>query len=313
MQRLMQRLPRRLGSADPKRRAGPLLSALLGGLALAAPHAVIADVAIDRTVEMPADGLVFVENVAGTVEFVAWDRPEVQVRGEAGDTVEEVEISSTSKGVQVRVINRKGGHQIDGTDLYFRIPETASVEAETVSADISVSGSRGDAVILRTVSGDLQVEASPRRAELASVSGDVEFEGDADRSSIETVSGEIVIVGAAGEVSANTVSGDVSLEGGEVSLGRFEAVSGDLILSLSLADAGRLTCDSMSGDVNLSLPASQQGEFTAQSFSGNIRTDFGKTARVSHGPGVVLEHREGDNGARIRLESFSGDISIRRR
>jgi len=69
----------------------------------------------------------------------------------------------------------------------------------------------------------------------------------------------------------------------------------------------------MSGDVNLSLPSSQQAEFTAQSFSGNIRTDFGKSARVSHGPGVVLEHRQGDNGARIRLESFSGDISIRSR
>jgi DUF4097 and DUF4098 domain-containing protein YvlB len=286
---------------------------LLGMLLGVAPLALSAEVEIDRALEMPADGLVAVENVAGKVEFIAWDRAEVQVRGEAGDTVEEVEISSTSQGVQVRVVNRKGERRIDGTDLYLRIPEGASVEAETVSADISVSGSRGDAVILRTVSGDLQVDASPRRAELASVSGDVEFDGEVARSSIETVSGEIVIVGAMGEVTASTVSGDVSLEGGEVSLGRFEAVSGDLILSLSLADAGRLTCDSMSGDVNLSLPASQQAEFTAQSFSGSIHTDFGKSARVSHGPGVVLEHREGDNGARIRLESFSGDISIRRR
>lgn len=310
---VMQRAPQRPGSVDPKRRARPLLAALLGGLALAVPHALIADVEIDRTLEMPADGLVSVENVAGKVEFIAWGRAEVQVQGEAGDTVEEVEISSTSKGVQVRVINRKGGRQIDGTDLYFRIPESASVEAETVSADISVSGSRGGTVSLRTVSGDLQVDASPGRVELASVSGDVEFKGDVARSSVETVSGEIVIVGAAGEVSASTVSGHVSLEGGEVSLGRFEAVSGDLILSLSLADAGRLTCDSMSGDVNLSLPSSQQAEFTAQSFSGDIRTDFGKSARVSQGPGVVLEHRQGDNGARIRLESFSGDISIRSR
>jgi DUF4097 and DUF4098 domain-containing protein YvlB len=310
-QRELQREPQSEPQNELKRRARPLWAALISTLALAVPHAVSADVEIDRTLEMPADGLVFVENVAGTVEFIAWDRPEVQIRGEAGDTVEEVEISSTSKGVQVRVINHKGGHRIDGTELYLRIPASASVEAETVSADISVGGSRGDTVILRTVSGDLQVEASPKRIELASVSGDVEFEGDVARSSIETVSGEIVIVGAAGEVSASTVSGDVSLEGGEVSLGRFEAVSGNLILSLSLADAGRLACDSMSGDVNLSLPSTQQAEFTAQSFSGSIRTDFGKSARVSHGPGVVLEHREGDNGAKIRLESFSGDISIR--
>ena len=69
----------------------------------------------------------------------------------------------------------------------------------------------------------------------------------------------------------------------------------------------------MSGDVKLSLPTSQQAEFTAQSFSGDIHTDFGDSARVSKGPGVVLEHRTGENGAKIRLESFSGDISIRSR
>jgi DUF4097 and DUF4098 domain-containing protein YvlB len=68
----------------------------------------------------------------------------------------------------------------------------------------------------------------------------------------------------------------------------------------------------MSGDIKLSLPGSQQAEFSVQSYSGSIHSDFGESARVSRGPGVVLEHREGDGGAKIRLESFSGDISIRR-
>ena len=289
------------------------LPALFGMLALCAPVAAVHADEIDQTLGMPADGLVAVENVAGTVELVTWDRAEVQVRGEAARSVEEVEISATASGVRVRVINRKGERRVDGTDLQLRVPEAASVDVETVSADITLRGSRGESVTLRTVSGDLQVEAAPQRIDLHSVSGDVEFEGPAARSSFETVSGEIVIVGASGEISANTVSGDVTLEAGEVGQGRFEAVSGDLILSLALADGGRLSCDSMSGDVKLSLPTSQQAEFTAQSFSGSIHTDFGKSTQVSKGPGVVLEHRVGENGAKIRLESFSGDISIRSR
>lgn len=294
---------------------GPVLRLLVlpGMLALSAPLVAVHADEIDETLTMPADGLVSVENVAGKVEFVTWDRAEVQVRGESGRSVEKVEIASTAGGVQVRVVNRKDMGRVDGTDLQLRIPETASIEAESVSADITLSGSRGESVSLHTVSGDLQVEASPQRIEVESVSGDVEFEGSVARSNFETVSGEIVVVGASGEVSANTVSGDVTLEAGEVSQGRFEAVSGDLTLSLSLADGGRLACDSMSGDVKLSLPSSQQAEFTAQSFSGSIHTDFGKSARVSKGPGVVLEHRVGKNGAKIRLESFSGDISIRSR
>lgn len=294
-------------------RATGLLPILLGFVSLSVPVAALCGDEIAQTLAMPADGLVSVENVAGSVEFVTWDRSEVEVSGEAGNSVDRVEIESTSNGVQVRIVNKKNKHHVDGTELVLRIPEGASVEAETVSADISLSGSRGQKVVLRTVSGDLEVDAKPQRIELHSVSGDVEFEGSVSRSAVETVSGEIVIVGATGEVSANTVSGDVSLEAGEVSQGRFEAVSGDLILALSLADGGRLSCDSMSGDVTLSLPSSQQAEFTAQSFSGDIHTDFGESARVSKGPGVMLEHREGDSGAKIRLESFSGDISIRSR
>ena len=289
------------------------LPTLLSVLALSMPCVAVCGEEIDQTLGMPADGLIAVENVAGTVEIVTWDRAEVQIKGEAGSSVEEVEIASTSSGVQVRVINRKGEHRVDGTDLQLRVPETANVEVETVSADLTVRGSHGDSVVLRTVSGDLEVEATPKRIDLHSVSGDVEFEGAAARSSFETVSGEITIVGAAGEITANTVSGDVTLEAGEVSQGRFEAVSGDLMLSLALADGGRLACDSMSGDIKLSLPSRQQAEFTAQSFSGGIHTDFGESARVSRGPGVMLEHREGDNGAKVRLETFSGDISIRSR
>ncbi len=284
---------------------------LLGALAVSWPAWVLAGEDVERTLALPADGLVRVENMAGTVAIETWERDEARVRGEPGDSVEEIEIVSGSSEVQVRVRNREGKRRIDGTDLHLRIPVGASVEVETVSADVSLSGSRGERVVLRTVSGDLEVEAAPGQIELHSVSGDVEFEGEVRRSAFETVSGEIVIVGASGETRASTVSGDVSLDAGELTQGRFEAVSGDLVLSLSLADGGRLACDSMSGDVRLRLPASQQAEFMAQSFSGSLHTDFGKSAGASSGPGVILEHRAGDNGARIRLESFSGDISIR--
>ena len=45
----------------------------------------LAAVEIDSTVEIPADGLVVVENLAGSIEFSAWDRPEVQIRGDAAN------------------------------------------------------------------------------------------------------------------------------------------------------------------------------------------------------------------------------------
>ena len=277
------------------------------------PAAASAGQEIDATLAMPADGLVRVENLAGHVELAAWDRAEVQVRGEAADDVEEVVVRETSNGVLVAVRNRKDQRNIKGTDLYLRIPAGARIEAEGVSADFRVKGSRGESIDVRTVSGDLEVEAETARLDLHSVSGDIGFSGRAARTTVEAVSGDVTLSGVDGEIKASTVSGDLSLVGGELSRGQFESVSGELRLELALAGEGRLSCDSMSGDVELRLPASQQANFSAQSFSGTIRSDFGEVGRVARGPGSMLDAQVGSNGARIRLETFSGDISIRAR
>ena len=267
---------------------------------------------VDEKRDMAADGHVLVENLAGSVEVTVWEQAGIEIKGTLGDDVETIDISATANGIQVRVRNKPDSNSIDGTDLHLRIPPGASIEVETVSADIDVNGMEGESVVLNTVSGDVEANASPQRLEIQSVSGDVEFGGAVSRSSIETVSGEISLGGVSGEITVSTVSGDVSLIAKEVERGRFESVSGDLKLDLAVSDGGRVASDSMSGDLILRLPATQEAEFAAQTFSGDIRSDFGEAASVSKGPGSMLEYQAGRNGASIRMESFSGDIHIRR-
>jgi DUF4097 and DUF4098 domain-containing protein YvlB len=279
---------------------------------MVAPLGVLAAEDLDRTLEMSSDGLVHVENLAGSVEFTTWDRAEVQINGRAGDDVEEVDIETTSNGVRIQVRNKKNQRRIDPTHLHLKIPAAASIEAEGVSSDLQVSGTKGGNIRLETVSGDIEVDAESDRVDIASVSGDVEFEGEANRITAESVSGDVTLVGVKNEVEASTVSGDVTLEGGSIDNGRFETVSGELNLMLDLLDGGRLNCDAMSGDINIRLPASQEASFSAQTYSGTIKTEFGDPMRHSKsGSGSILKAQAGDNGARIRLETFSGDISIR--
>ena len=284
------------------------------GMAIVLPLAAWAADDIDSTHEIPGDGLVQVENLAGSVEFSTWERNEVQLRGKVGDDVEEVKIETTSNGIRIHVQNRKNQRRIDSTHLHLKVPERASIEAESVSADLKVSGSKGDSIRLETVSGDVEISAESRKVDIASVSGDVEFDGAADRITAESVSGDVTLVGVKNEVEASTVSGDIALEGGRIESGRFETVSGEMNLMLELSDGGRLNCDSMSGDISLRLPAAQEASFSAQSFSGKITTEFGDPRQHSKSPsGSILKAQAGDNGARIRLETFSGDVSIRAR
>jgi len=281
-------------------------------LALLFPLTGLSGQNLDETREMAADGHVLVENLAGSVEVTVWNKAKIEIKGELGDDVEKVEITATDTGIQIRVRNKQKGHDVDGTDLYLRVPLAASIEVETISADIEMNGSAGESIVLDTVSGDVEAEASPRRLEIQSVSGEVEFVGSISRSSVETVSGDISLSGVHGEIEISTVSGDVSLIAKEVDRGRFESVSGDMKLDLAISDSGRLVSESMSGNLVLRLPAAQQAGFVVQTYSGDIRSDFGESAKVSKGPGSVLKYSEGNNGAMIRLESFSGDIHIRR-
>jgi DUF4097 and DUF4098 domain-containing protein YvlB len=290
--------------------ARPVL--VLTALALLYPLTGLSGEKLDETHDMAADGHVRIENLAGSVEVTVWHEAKIEIKGELGDDVENVEITATDNGIQIRVRNKRNRHNIDETDLYLRVPHTASIEVETVSADIDLNGNEGESIVLSTVSGDAEAQGSPQRLEIQSVSGEIEFEGSASRSAVETVSGDISLGGVHGEIEISTVSGDVSLVAVEVDRGRFESVSGDLKLDLGINDGGRLVSESMSGDLVLRLPAKQQAEFEVQTYSGDIRSDFGESVRVSRGPGSVLKYKEGNNGALIRLESFSGDIHIRR-
>ena len=281
-------------------------------LALLFPLSGLSGQNLDETRDMAADGHVLVENMVGSVEVTVWNKAKIEIKGDLGDDVEKVEISATDNGIQIRVRNQQKGRDIDDTDLYLRVPLAASIEVETISADIDVNGSAGESIVLSTVSGDVEVEASPRRLEIQSVSGEVEFAGSVSRSSVETVSGDISLSGVQGEIEISTVSGDVSLIAEEVDRGRFESVSGDMKLDLAISDNGRLVSASMSGDLVLRLPEAQQAGFVIQTYSGDIRSDFGESVKVSKGPGSVLKYQEGNNGALIRLESFSGDIQVRR-
>jgi DUF4097 and DUF4098 domain-containing protein YvlB len=281
-------------------------------LALLFPLTGLSGQNLNETRDMVADGHVLVENLAGSVEVTVWNKAKIEIKGELGDDVEKVEISATDNGIQIRVRNKSRGHDIDDTDLYLKVPLAASIEVETISADIDLNGNAGESIVLKTVSGDVEAQASPGRLEIQSISGDVEFEGSIARSSLETVSGDISVSGVHGEIEVSTVSGDVSVIGEAVDRGQFESVSGDMKLDLAISDSGRLASESMSGDLNLRLPAGQQAGFVVQTFSGDIRSDFGESNKVSAGPGTVLKYHEGNNGALIQLESFSGDIHIRR-
>lgn len=284
---------------------------LFAGLLALAPLAVYAGQSVDERWDIDARASISIENIAGEIVIEGWDRNEAHLTGELGNSVDELEVEASRSSLQIHVMNRHK-RNIDSTDLKLMVPHGASVDVSAVSADIDISQLDNEKLTASSVSGDVEVDATSKRVSIESVSGDVEFSGHTKRISAESVSGDVTLSGISGEITATTVSGDMDLHAGTIDGAKLETVSGDITVTGGLSDNARLSAESMSGDVVVLLPSSQTGLFKAQSFSGRIYTDFGSVQHAKHGPGSHLKHNVAGGGSEVRVESFSGNIKLKK-
>lgn len=245
-----------------------------------------------------------------------WDRNEVTVSGSLGEDVEElvVEGGPNSIVIEVEIPDRSGwrNRDIDG-DLEIMVPKGARLDIETISASIDVESFDGKLEV-ESVSGSIEVSGSLAQADLETISGSIRMRGDNTRTSAESVSGSIRLSGVSDRVEATTVSGSVTVEAGQIDRGDFESVSGSVEVECSLSTSARLEVGSHSGNVTVLLPRDVSASFEASTFSGSIDNDFGpQAARTSKWvPSKTLEFTTGDGDAEVRLESFSGNMRLRR-
>ncbi|GGA11051.1 DUF4097 family beta strand repeat-containing protein [Dyella caseinilytica] len=270
----------------------------------------------------PAAPTVHVEitNVKGEVTITAWDRNEVHVGGELGSGAQPLTIDGSENNLSIKVqaqghngwLNWGGDNAMSDSTLDVNVPRGASVKVNVVSAPLSVDGIDGGDIAVNSVSGRVRIHAQTPALNVVTVSGNVAFSGHAQRAKLQTVSGDILAPSLGQSVDLQTVSGRIQANGGPWQQLSLSTVSGDVQLTGGLATGGSMSVDSMSGDVQLQFPASLSSSIHASTFSGDLRSDFGTPTQPEHGPGSHLETVAGSGDGKISIETFSGDLRIRK-
>ena len=281
---------------------------LTAGLLLA--NVSLAGQVIDETHEVNADALVTISNIKGKVSIMAGASNQVQITGTLGNGVRELSINGGGDRLDIEVMHPRNSRDVQSTVLRLLVPEGVSVEVETVSADVEVTGVQGEDIEVETVSGDVEVEAEPGRIEVTTVSGDIGIKSESTRTELGSVSGDIDVVGLNGELGVTTVSGELLISTGNLSRAHFESVSGDMEIDASLESQANLSISSLNGDIELFLPEKLSARCEVETFSGNIRSDRGQVNKAEYGQQKSLSFRAGDGSGRIEIESFSGDVRI---
>ncbi len=267
---------------------------------------------IDRRVEARPGGTVEISNLVGTIEVRGWNESAVEVRGRTSGSAAGVEIKSHGGSVEIEA-EAPFGPGSSSADLEIRIPRDSLVRIESLSADIDVAAVTGT-IEIETVSGRVRIEGGPRMVEAETVSGNVEIRGEVPALRVSTVSGDLDLT-AGRAVEASTVSGRLRLRGVVLERAKLEVVSGEIDFEGELRAGADFSVSSHSGPILLTLPDTLSASFEATTFSGRIRNDLGPPARSKnpHPSEMELEFTLGQGAARVRLESFSGKIEIRRR
>ncbi len=287
-----------------------LLLALVGTLASA-------QTPIDQTRAVDADARIDVANIKGSISITGWDQPQVTISGTLGRGSKGLSVEGDARHLRIKVeapergwFNWGSDTSMGDTTLVLKVPRGATLDIDSVSADVELTGVAGSALTLATVSGKLRVDSSAARVDIDSVSGDVDFTGPAGKAEFETVSGSIRVRGLGGEIDLETVSGDIDADIGSYRRLDAQTVSGDINVRGTPANDGDIQLESMSGDLQLQLPEAIPARLKASTFSGRIRSDF--SAGSGDTNAKRLDATLGAGSAQVRLETFSGDIEIRK-
>jgi len=290
-----------------------LLSAAI--LAALAQPALAAQNLTKRATVAP-DATIEVSNVQGSVDVTAWDRNEVELVAVLDSDKDELEFEATDRHVRIEVDRPRGKYGNTKNEealLTLRIPKGARLIADTVSADITVKDVRGEQS-LESVSGKVETQAFDAPVSLSSVSGEVTVRGNDGKATVSTenVSGTTTATGIRGNYRGEVVSGDINATVVVAERLDVSSVSGDIEVQAELTPTARVSMESISGTITMTVNPPVNADFDMETFSGDIENCFGQKPRDTsrYTPGSELKFTQGSGGARVEIQTLSGEISL---
>ena len=288
-------------------RAGLLTLGLSSGMGLAA-HAATD---INEQFDVKPAGRVEIDNVAGEISVIGWDRSEVVIRGSLGRNAK-LELNQSRSHLSIKVVKSKNG-RMGGTELLVSLPRSSRLSVYGVSTDIKVRGVSGDQR-LEAVSGDIETAPEGGDLKVKSVSGSVHVNGGNHQSLITlvSVSGDCELHGIAGELEATSISGDLSVRAEGLARTRLKSTSGDIDIESTMTTGGWFDAETISGDIDIRLEGGADLSVDIETFSGDIDNCMGLDSerKSRYGPGRLLQFERGNADQSLRVQALSGDVDL---
>lgn len=165
-------------------------------------------------------------------------------------------------------------------------------------------------MVIKTSSGDINLEGTNTAVELATDSGNVTARNLAQGIKVNASSGKVELHNVGGRLEATTDSASINIDDGHLSDVVVKISSGTFKYTGSLAKNSASSIKTVSGNVTLRLPRDSSFQLLASSSSDDIHTDFELKDRQRNDQ--FLNGTVGDGSAKLTIETDSGSIRVER-
>lgn len=279
-----------------------LIPLMVAALAMAPAAA-----AQDTVVPVERGTRLHVENHRGEVVISTWSRDAVRVR--AIDLGERQRLSVSRSGSVLRV-RPDGSRGPEDAELEIAVPAWMDIRVEGNQLDVGIRGGEGE-ISVETVGGDVVVEGGAGLVSVRTIQGEVGIRGAVGRIEAVSVNEDVTLTDVGGDLYVETTNGDITLQAARSTSVRATTVNGDIEYAGTIRDNGRYVFATHNGDVSITVPRETNAMVTVSTYHGEFESDF--PVRLT---GATRDRQFnftlGSGSARLELESFNGEIRLRR-
>src|SRR5712692_6613505 len=261
----------------------------------------------DTSIAVPAGASLSVNNFGGGITVHGWSENRVKVHAETGRRGR-VEVSLVGNTVVVKASSRQGAPSV--MDFDITVPQSMALNLSGTYADITVDGVQGP-ISAETVNGEVNVRGGKGNITLHSIQGTVTLADASGRIEVNSVNEDIELTNVGGEIKVETTNGGIMMSGIQSSSVDAGTINGDVVYEGTVKDGGSYSFASHNGDITVSIPEGANVTVTTATANGDIDASFALPLTNTSG-----KHRKtfkiGSGSARMELESFQGDINMRR-
>lgn len=278
-----------------------MIATLLTAAVLAAGPATT-----DTTIGVRPGARLELNNFSGDISVQTWNRNSIRIEAEHSSRTR-VRVEYEHPSLEIT-----GSHRFAPTTVDYRltVPRWMSLELSGVNSDIAVLGTEGS-VEVTSVQGEVSVTGSAGDVKATSVEGEVRVTGARGSVECTSVNAVVRVEKVHGPVQATSVNGEVVLE--DVESGDVEAssVNGTITYIGAIRDDGSYHFNTHNGSLSVTVPDRANATISVSTFSGEFSSEFPVQISDSR-RGKRLHFTLGSGSARIELESFQGEIQLKK-